>query len=224
MKLNALGTGLAVLMNAEAADFENLTFNQPNFANLHRDPVKGQIAPVEELLRGWTVSLRRPTGDWFKFSGEVEFRPLGFSRGPLALNTGLHPDPGDYSVFLGDYRLDGGPNGSQLADIRLTISGSVPIKARTLEWGDFSSLAVSVSDGATRVTGKPQDKRIDIAQFAGRPVEISFVYNADSRGGILDVIGFTLVPEPGSASLLLAGGILILVINRMGLREKSPFE
>lgn len=138
--------------------------------------------------------------------------------GPIALNYGLHLNESDLSVYFRDYRVPGGPQGTQVVDIRLSTSGTVPVDAQRLSWFDGSGLKVSITDGESGVAVKGEVGQVDIARFAGRNVELSFTSIGFSHEHVLDVTGFTLIPEPTVSSLISCG--LAVVVTSIVVRRK----
>jgi hypothetical protein len=71
------------------ADFVNLTFDLPRLDRVRTDPTLAKYGPVEDLLRGWEVSLRPIFQDWQPYTGEAELAFHEAIYTPVALVSGF---------------------------------------------------------------------------------------------------------------------------------------
>jgi len=181
-----------------AGEFINLTFNDPDFSRLRITETGAPVGPVEDLLRGWEVSVRQPFGQWRSFRDEIQFTLSGAGLSPIALNFGKHLDKNNYSVLFDVLAPIGIPSGPVPPDVRLSTTGTVPENAVTFDLYALSVAAMTISDGDRTLSGLTS---INVTQFAGKEVTISFFVPSGGYGS-LDVVGFILVPEPETWALL----------------------
>jgi hypothetical protein len=189
---------------AVGGEFVNLTFDQPDLSRLQTGPTGIPIGPVEDLLRGWEVSIRPPAGQWSSFKEEIEFFGTVGGIPPISLNSGMHFDRTDYSVFFNSRFSIGSPPGPIPLEVRLSTTGTVPENALTFDWYEGAGLELRISDGVRTLTAVGNPGSMNISQFAGKEVTISFLQRSGSVSSV-DVIGFSLVPEPETWALLGAG-------------------
>jgi hypothetical protein len=190
------------------ADFVNLGFDDPDLSRLTTNPTGGIVGPVEDLFRGWEVSLRPVLSDWQPYAGEVQLTFQG-GQTPVSLASGYSHDGTGYGVWFNSQQVIGNPPSP---DIRLSTAGTVPEGALTFDWVLFRGV-VSIDDGQTLKTIGGSANSLDVSLFAGKDVTLSFFVNSGGFS-ILDVIGFTQVPEPQTWALLGVGLSAVLWWSR----------
>lgn len=192
-------------VSAVAGDFLNLRFDEPDLSRVGMSPSTGLFSgPVVDLLRGWEVSTRPAGGgQWSVFRGEIAF-VSGGGTPPIALNKGLHFDETDLSVFFISLPAIGFPPGPNPPEVRLSTTGTVPENALTFDWYAGTGLYLTIGDGIREVSAVGNPGPLNVSQFAGKEVTISFRLPSGGADAV-DVIGFTLVPEPETWALLGVG-------------------
>lgn len=200
-------------VSAMAGEFVNLTFNQPDFRRLRTIPSGGVVGPVEDLLRGWEVSVRQPFGQWSRFRDEIQFSLLGGGQIPIALERGMHVDRNDFSVLLNSLHAIGFQPDRVPPDVLLNTTGTVPENALTFDWYEGTALEVSITDGVRTLYTAGNPGQIDVSSFAGNEVTIS-VFQRSGGMSFFDVIGFGLVPEPEMWALVGVGLVGLFIYFR----------
>jgi len=190
-------------VSAVAGEFVNLTFDQPDFSRLRTTPSGARVGPIQDLLRGWEVSVRQPGGEWISVRDEIEFSFFASGQSVISLERGMHLDWTDYSVWFESIAAIGGPSRPDPPDVLLSATGTVPANALTFDVHP-TSLGITIRDGVRMITKERGQTRINVSEFAGKEVTISFLQLSGGFGS-LDVIGFSLVPEPESWVLLGVG-------------------
>jgi len=191
-------------VSAVAGDFINLTFDEPDLSRLGFDPSIGIIAaPVGDLLRGWEVSLSPRFGVWESYTGAASISgSLPFSK--VGLSTGIAYRNSGYGVSMEAIPAIGFPLRPDPPDVRVSTKGTVPSNALTFDWFQGTGFELTISDGVRTLTAVGNPGPLNISQFAGKEVTISFLQRSGGAGGV-DVIGFSLVPEPETWALLGVG-------------------
>jgi hypothetical protein len=80
----------------------------------------------------------------------------------------------------------------------------VPENALAFEWYQGMGLELTIGDGIREVSAVGNPGPLNVSQFAGKEVTISFFQGIGSVSSV-DVIGFSLVPEPETWALLGVG-------------------
>ncbi len=80
----------------------------------------------------------------------------------------------------------------------------MPANALSFDLYSGEGLEVTVSDGVYSLSKELLKTSIDVSPFAGKEVTISFLLTKGGSDGV-DVIGFSLVPEPEAWVLLGVG-------------------
>jgi hypothetical protein len=192
-----------------AGEFVNLTFDQPDFSRLAIDPPTGSLsAPIGDMLPGWEVSLNR-TGQWQPYTGLIELsRSIGGS--PVALSKGVAYGNSGFGVSMQAIPAIGFPPGPRPPDVRISTKGTVPANAIFFEWYEGTAFDLTISDGLRTLTAVGNSSPMNIAQFSGKEVTISFFLRSGGFGGV-DVIGFAQtareipISQPSKLRLSLSG-------------------
>ena len=209
------------MMRLTGAPFVNLTFDEPNTNNLVS--VGGALSGTrEDLLPGWTINL----------NGQDYDGPVGFAtqnEGSYPVNviqnqTGYHLYP--YNMLpIGELGF-----GEQLRPEDLSLSvrqqGEIPSWATGLEIKEpaESSLGVLINDkAASRTTiwsdGATVVEAVSLGPYAGQDVMVEFQYRGMVVGS-LDILGFSAIPEPRTAALLVLGGLALWWPGRSRSRSR----
>lgn len=203
-------------------DFVNLTFDQPDLSHVESLRLPGSqdyrdYAPVEEGLRGWTVS--EPMRSWIQESpsqGRIDVASLVAPTTPISLYlmsiSGLNRRYG--MAVSQQLSSEGGLQ--PRPTFQLTQTGRVPEEAVSLRFYDGIG---SMSPVFALINGHPVDARrdgfveIDLLPFAGQEIELSFEF-PEGQSHLFDIIGFQTIPEPSPITLLVVGSSLLLAGRR----------
>jgi len=196
-----------------AKDFVNLDFDDPILTNIayYTPPLNSGrrlYGPVEDLLRGWTVTEGgKPYSGFMAYSVGPD-GGLAFPGLQMALTVGNYTI-GKYNIEFRSFRP---PERPGLDPLNMTISqiGTVPAGAYYL---------TGVGRGLASINGipltetRPYDFLLpfwDVHEYAGKEVALSFEFHGDGEGSVmpLDIIGFT-APEPSTWALLAVGTVLL---------------
>jgi hypothetical protein len=189
-----------VCASAQAAAFENLTFDQPRTNAFVPGPV-GEQAPMADAIPGWTLKIRSDTLNGV-YSGTVNASAVGHAMEPVFL---LYPQGNFFSESQGFSLYFTLPLGTQVPRPGMSFYqvGDVPAWAGQLSFLSYGSLNLRINGQALPRTGGsvPYENVVDISPWAGQTVRLEF--SASESIGDLDIIGFSPVPEPGVWTLLL---------------------
>lgn len=211
---------LAILPTGFAANFVNLSFDQPDlsgpltpiYPELLGGPFRGNTS---DLLAGWTVLVNQTPQATMTYSppppsfdGHVTL--WEYSAAPA------RPEMGRFGLFL----ESSPPNQVALA---LKQTGTIPVDATTLGLFANHYLEVRVNDQAIytvdpNVTFYPY---VDVSRFAGQTVDLEFRVIQGPFEGVgfgFDILGFQTVPEPSTYALL---GVGLAALGWHSLRRKS---
>lgn len=211
--LVTLGLGLAWIAPSHADDFVNLDFNEPDLSHVAFDPfLESATAPVSEVVRGWTVS--------YQAGGAILPARISVDGGapPLGIVTSVGEE--EINRF-GAYRLvfsafaQGGPAGNVSGQRPLTLvsqRGMVPAGATSLDFlssNASSEIEVRIDGVQQALGGLPNvGMQVDVRAFAGKEVLLEFAI-PEKFSAILDVRGFTVVPEPSTWALFSVGAFAL---------------
>jgi hypothetical protein len=214
-RLAALGL---LPLSALGGDFVNLGFNEPDLSHLAVNPETGfPTGPVAELVRGWSVSYGNARTT---FTGSIT---LSDGAPPFSLT----PAVGDFDlVRYGPYRLKFNtfaglrPGGVEFGQRPLTFvsqRGLVPVGATSLDFlssNAFNEVEVTIDGVQQLVGGSPNlQKQVDVRAFAGKEILLEFII-PEKLSVILDVRGFSVVPEPSAWALLGVGALALCWVSR----------
>jgi len=197
-------------VSLRGADFINLGFNEPDLSNLPPPEPNGPalLGATADLLRGWTV-----TKDGVPLT-QMSYRfPGAFSNDNYVTLRDVSPDTppelgfGAYTLTLRTFR---DPVSNEFgSDFRLRQTGEIPADAVGLRYFTTrSETQVLINGQFHSFAGDTAYPTLDISPYAGQTVTLEFRF--PQRAGIgFDILGWTLVPEPSTWALLLAGGAVL---------------
>ena len=184
-----------------AGDFVNLTFDAPILQHLTPPTIPNgpHSGPTSDIIPGWTLlSGGSPVTRMY-------FNPYGSYTGSsqsLLENSSQVPDTrfGRYSLFL----VNVPPTYPILT---LEQRGTIPSGAIGLSI--FAGGGVTVAINNEKFYGAFSGRPLDVSLPAGQNVDIRIEIPAGPSGtGVLvDIFGFTYVPEPSTLELAAIGGV-----------------
>lgn len=198
-------------------EFINLGFNDPDLSNAHYDVDRTvTVAPVQEVLRGWSVV---PLPAELPYGGLIGVG--GSHPPPFGLNAAAPEQVGTFGAYL--LGMNGmalnSPSSPPRPAITLSQTATIPADAallRYFESGAFSQIEVYLSgvrQTATILDTTLTMKGIDVSAMAGTEVTMEFRF-PEGQFSTFDILGFEPVPEPTTWLLAMIGGVGLLVLRR----------
>jgi hypothetical protein len=193
----------AVCCSAQAAPFENLTFDEPHTNAFVPNGFGEQMAPMADAIPGWSLELR---SDRFSgaYTGEVNVLQLATSIEPVVL---LYPPASFFSPSHGfslyfSFTPPDQPPGPGMWFYQV---GDVPPGAQQFRFLSLGVPVLHINERSLPLTegSLPYEEVADISAWAGQTVRLEFY--APGPIGFFDIIGFSSVPEPSGWALLLLG-------------------
>jgi hypothetical protein len=229
---------LVLSPHGRAAEFQNLDFESPILPLLPEpnDPY-GRV-PVGNALPGWTAfvgtdveSLALYNSSFLSSAGFSLLGPGPWLNDPITIPSNLIA--GSYSALVKSGDPLGHPGQPGPAPASLAQTGLVPADTRWLFLSIDTRNSFSVSLGgqplnleATRQAPNYTVYGADITAFAGQTAELRITPEpTPANYGYLwfDSIEFSPVPEPGTVTLLVLGGLaLVCQVRRPAPLRSSP--
>lgn len=219
--------------STRAGEFVNLDFDSPDLSHLVPESGSGTthyqppMAPIAEALRGWSVS----------WDPDPVFQPpnyipvLKMKCAPLTL---YGPTVG------GQYRLEVDPNWGGVELLRpglhLMQVGTVPGDAVELRYFDATWYAgppfmaqppsILINDVVLApwvASESPYELAVNVTPFAGQEVKLEIYFPPGKwQSHTFDIYGFIPVPEATTCSLVVVGGMVLIVRN--GFKRKNQAQ
>lgn len=121
----------------------------------------------------------------------------------------------EYRVVFSSYRLLGQTSGHG-PEMTISQRGMIPEWAKVLIGSGVLNPAINGIDLAGERPSEGNLAYWDVREFAGREGELSFhfLFSDEGQGPVINIIGFSTLPEPSTYMLLLVGAALLFIMRK----------
>lgn len=225
MITTAVSVGVSMAFGCIAGEFVNLAFDEPDLT--HAQPVPWDpvflSAPWSEIFQGWTLQYDMSVPIRYFDPDIATVGPGGFAVALAYLSPSTEP----YYVSVNDIAVSRDLGGALRPPAHLFQVGLIPEDAWELQFylsgNEWSQRFPVFIDGQQQDYYRIQGnwRAIDVSRYAGREVKLEFFFpQGDSQCFVLDIVGFSPIPEPSCVALLGVGGAMVWWTGRR--RRRGP--